>query len=179
MANTIISQIAARIIQNKSSSHPIGPVRVATDVYPGQYCVMIAGIWTLAINSTASHKLIEGGVVDWKSRQYVDSSNDRQSPSIDSIWDIDEETDLDKVPMVTSGVVACFITDQSATVYPGAWFMVSATAGSLTRFAVASTGATSGTAITQMKVAKLLRKIASGDLRAIMGIGEDTKRSSY
>lgn len=172
MVNTAISHIASRICQNKAqrkvnSFHP-----AATDVYPGQYVVLqSSGKWTLAVNTTESHTLMTGGIVDYEKRK----NDDGGTPTIDEIWDIDNEPATDKIPVVTSGICACWITDQVATVYPGRALMVSATAGSLTRLvkkATVDTTYQSAPALTQIKVATLVRKIVSGDTRGFVGIGD-------
>lgn len=152
MANTVISDIATRIQQLEGAP---GAKRlyetVATDVYPGQYVLNIAGVYTLGISTTAAHKLLTGGVVGYNKRVRSDGTT---QPTIDQIWDIDAEISLAKVPIEQGGIVAALCVDPAATVDVGAEFVIGTTAGSLIKRAAAADSAI---------LATLARPLVSGD----------------
>lgn len=174
MANTSISDIASRIVQNPSQAK-ITEGRIGTDCYPGQAVVMISGVWILAVSSTAAHKLKTGGIIVWRARK----NNDAGNPSIDATYDIDNEPYTDKIGVCTKGICAAFLTDQTATVDPGAELIISSTAGSLTSRSQEATGATSGTAFRSALFATLARTIVSGDTKGFVAVGYGNKLVSY
>ena len=167
MVNTAISHISSEVVQNKASAHIVSG-RLTADSYPGQAVVLVSGKWVKADSDTAAHKLLNIGIIVWRAR----INNAGASVAIDSAYDIDPEPMLDVVGICVSGFCACFITDQGTTLYPLQPLMVSATAGSLTIYAIAATGALSGTAMRQIAVATLAKKVVSGDTVAFVGIGE-------
>jgi len=155
MANTKISDIASAIRQNPAECIVVDG-QAASDVYPGQYVVNVGGEWTLADADNESHQNLRGGLVIFRARK----DNDGADKDIDDAYDIDNEPFLAMIGVMTSGVGACFITDQGETVRAGNPMQISSTAGSLTR-AKGNTG--TGTDLQQYPVGTLARKVASGD----------------
>ena len=152
MANTVISDIASRIqqLEGAPGAKRITEV-VATDVYPGQYVLNIAGVYTLGISTTAAHKLLKGGVVGYNKRVRDDGTT---QPTIDQIWDIDAEISTDKVPIELGGIVAALCVDPGGAVDVGAEFVIGSTAGSLIARAAA---------VDSVALATLARPLANGD----------------
>ena len=169
MANTSISDICSKIAQNQRAENSKTEGIASEDVAPGEYVVFTSGTWTLADSDTAAHKLLRGAVVSYRRRKNDADSN----PSIDDDYDIDAEPNLASVPLIRSGIVACKITDQTGTVYPGAQMIVSSTAGALTVLALEATGATSGTAIRSVIVGTLARKIVTADTVAFVDLNAE------
>jgi hypothetical protein len=167
MVNTAISDIATRIDQNPGQSSKL-TVTVDSDAYPGEFRVPISGTYTKLVSSTAAHKLLRPVVVNFKARL----NDDNGEPTIDEVYDIDNEKALAKVPVITDGIVAAKCVNQAATVYPGEEFIASTTAGAVTRRSQEATGATSGTAFRSVTAAVLVRKIVSGDTVGFFKIGQ-------
>ena len=166
MANTSISDIAARIVKNPASAIVNSRSLLTTDSYPGQFVVKSSGKWVLGDASTAAHKLKKAGVLDYAVREYTDSSDAIKRPTIDEVIDVSEEGyDCD---VCTSGIVAGFCTDQGAAVEAGTYFMLSTTAGSATSLAQD----TNSGSLSSVPVAILLRDIADDDTVGIFGIGK-------
>lgn len=171
MVNTAISDIASDICQNAPEGKKIGGL-AATDVYPGQYVIMASGKWTLIDSDTAAHKLLKGGVVDYRRRK-----NDADAtPTIDQAYDINAEPIDDYIEVWVDGICAVFIDDPVATYYPGIELIASATAGNVKVRAQEATGATSGTAYRSAKLGTLARKIVSGDTKAFIAMGRSEGR---
>ncbi|MHA1748382.1 MAG: hypothetical protein ACTSYF_07020 [Promethearchaeota archaeon] len=158
MANTKISDIGSTIAIDPVACKTVTGTLDA-DTKPGQYVVMVGGVWVKVDADTASHKLLRGGVVEFRKRK----NDDGGVPTIDANYDIDNEPALAKVGIITRGPVNLFIEDQSGTVYPGTPFGASSTAGSLTAISQEATGATSGTGLRRVTLAILKEKVVSGD----------------
>lgn len=167
MVNTLISHIASRIDQNPGQSVK-ETVTVDSDACPGEFRVMVGGVYVKLVSSTAAHKLLRPVVISFKARL----NNANGEPTIDEVFDIDAEPALAKVPVITDGIVAAKCVNQGATVYPKTEFIASTTAGAVTSRSQEATGATSGTGFRSVTAAVLTRKIESGDTVGFFRIGQ-------
>ena len=166
MPNDEISDIASDIVQNPAVASSVTG-RLAADTKPGMWVVFTSGTWTKADNDTSAHKLLKAGVARYRER----INDDAGFPTIDEVVDIDNEPFTDNWSICTDGIVAAFCTSQAAITYPLTPFIISSTAGSVTSLVQAATGATSGTALRQVVVGTLARKIESSSTVGFFGIG--------
>lgn len=77
-----------------------------------------------------------------------------------------------QVPICISGIVVADIVDQGAAVGAGTDLIASTTAESVTKQALAATGATSGTALRAIPVGTLAANVADDDTKAIVALGK-------
>jgi len=178
MAITAITSISTRyILLNEGES--LTRVRTGTltaATYPGQWLIYVAAsdTWTQLASGTAAHKIQalsvgQVGVLGYYKRVNETTGallaiTDQYDPA--NAWDYE-------VPIITSGIVACYITDPSATVAVGSLYMASATGGSAAYFALENvdSGGYYGTAIKSVPVGRLASQAKTGDTKAIMAIG--------
>jgi hypothetical protein len=168
MVNTLISHLGSQIACDTTVPCKRTSGDLAADTYPGQYVVMDgSGTWSKIDSDTEAYRMAFGGVVDYRRRKNKSSG----FPTIDEVWDIDNETTLADAPIITKGKVLVFIDDPVATYYPGKVLQASSTAGNLViTAALEATGATSGTAIRGQTLAILASKVVSGDTKAYVDL---------
>ncbi len=146
---------------------------LAANSYPAQWVwkTESTGRWTLADSDLTTYGtyMRRGGVVGYEKR--VNGSTGALK-CITDVWTYDSAGDKN-VPIWTSGIVFCFITDQNTYLPAGTELMVSsATAGSLTVLALGALTISGGSALLQPSVATTAMRVMDGDLITIVGIGK-------